>query len=700
MKPAADKHFRCTICQRGFTRIDHLKRHHLRHSGLKPYSCVFCDESFARCDNLRDHYPDCAQRGSRPIPETGQRGRRRHACESCTSMKLRCDGESPCGSCIKRKLKCNNQRKKPSKEAMTEKGPSLAKREEYDQSSDRGSIKFLLNGGTDSFTEKFLLPPCSERTRGLVYHTKKEWEESPSPTVSYGYDGVRTDYAPAFIDADPGDLGFFHDTFINFFNGPFGETQKSLYDPLTGGLAYRPIVPPGQDPNLTLPGETIYEPEAPFATALIQSILTKVWTVSLDTKAQEEISTNLHFLLTPGRIRKFIQLYFKHWHPHCPVIHPPSFDPDHVPTSLLASVVFMGAMYSTDERESYAAKRVLDFAELFVFSTEAFACENEIARVFTGTVNPDLERGDWLHFQHFQAGYLMVVIQYWAGGRISRNRAMENRFGEIIKVARKLGLLKCRHLPEDRIHEYLWIQKESRIRTINVVSLLDCAFSFYQNYPCRLTHNEMECDLPCEESVFCSQHPFAEPNFRFTRNVTIREAFQQLFSEESANSKPVLGRSQSVSSAFTQTSMQNLEDLQLTVLDMFILIHLLYAFINSHMTLLDPFIRMRRAAASKAETPSLTDSSSSPSHQISMPDDSILGAIRTALARWRSVWLTLNSKVPSHEWAAMGFYKNGYNFWLVAQLLITKKDSLDVTMRMEVKCEDKLDKLKVLLQDD
>ncbi|KAL1886791.1 hypothetical protein Plec18167_000726 [Paecilomyces lecythidis] len=599
-------------------------------------------------------------------------------------------------SCVKRNLKCNNQRKKSPKEAVDEKGPSLARREEYDQSSDRGSIKFLLNGGTDSFTEKFLLPPCSERTRGLVYHTKKEWEESPSPPVSYGgYDGVRTEYAPAFIEADPGDLGFFHDTFVNFFNGPFGETQKSLHDPLTGGLAYRPIVPPGQDPNLTLPGEAIYEPEAPFATALIQSILTKVWTVNLDTKAQEEISTNLHFLLTTSRIRKFIQLYFKHWHPHCPVIHLPSFDPDHVPTSLLASVVFMGAMYSTDERESYAAKRVLDFAELFVFSTEAFACENEIARVFTGTVNPDLEKGDWLHFQNFQAGYLMVVIQYWAGSRISRNRAMENRFGEIVKVARKLGLLNCRHLPEDRIHEYLWIQKESRIRTINIVSLLDCAFSFYQNYPCRLTHNEMECDLPCEESIFSSQHPFAEPNFRFTRNVTIHEAFQQLFSEEPTSSKPTLDRSQPLSSS----SMRNLEDLQLTVLDMFILIHLLYAFINSHMTLLDPFARMQRAR-SKADTPSLADSSRSPSRESALPDDSILGAIRTALARWRSLWLALNSKVPSHEWAAMGFYKNGYNFWLVAQLLITKKDSVDVTMRMEVKCEDKLEKLKVLLQDD
>ena len=29
MKPT-DKPFRCDVCQRAFTRIDHLKRHHLR----------------------------------------------------------------------------------------------------------------------------------------------------------------------------------------------------------------------------------------------------------------------------------------------------------------------------------------------------------------------------------------------------------------------------------------------------------------------------------------------------------------------------------------------------------------------------------------------------------------------------------------------------------------------------------------------
>lgn len=48
----------------------------------------------------------------------------------------------------------------------------------------------------------------------------------------------------------------------------------------------------------------------------------------------------------------------------------------------------------------------------------------------------------------------------------------------------------------------------------------------------------------------------------------------------------------------------------------------------------------------------------------------------------------------------MGFYRNGYNFWLVARLLINQKESVDVVMQMEVKCEDKLQKLSVLLQDE
>jgi hypothetical protein len=88
------------------------------------------------------------------------------------------------------------------------------------------------------------------------------------------------------------------------------------------------------------------------------------------------------------------------------------------------------------------------------------------------------------------------------------------------------------------------------------------------------------------------------------------------------------------------------------------------------------------------------------SNQSMIPEDSILNSIRTALTRWRDYWVALRSQVSSDEWASMGFYKNGYNFWLVSQLLITKKDAVDVIMQMEVHCEDKLEKLKVLLQDE
>lgn len=60
----------------------------------------------------------------------------------------------------------------------------------------------------------------------------------------------------------------------------------------------------------------------------------------------------------------------------------------------------------------------------------------------------------------------------------------------------------------------------------------------------------MECDLPSDESLFFSEHPFAEPNFRFSRGLRISEAFKNLF-DETPESNPM----------------------DLSALDMFILIH-------------------------------------------------------------------------------------------------------------------------------
>lgn len=119
-------------------------------------------------------------------------------------------------------------------------------------------------------------------------------------------------------------------------------------------------------------------------------------------------------------------------------------------------------------------------------------------------------------------------------------------------MARRLGLTKARHNLQDGREEGLWIQKESQIRycfygtliivyclfidvsfrLINAMTLLDVAFVFFSNFPSRLATPELRFDLHCEEDLFASPHPFSEPSFKLSRNLTVYEAFKSLFSKE------------------------------------------------------------------------------------------------------------------------------------------------------------------------
>lgn len=365
-------------------------------------------------------------------------------------MKLRCDGENPCSSCQKRNIQCNGRQKPEAataapiqgirglavSDSSSAVGSASTKSEEYGQSLDRGSIKFLLNAGTDSFTERFHLPPRNDRFRGLVFHNQKSvLEDLPDAAPSYDVTADETTVMPSFIEWDPATLSFFQDTFISLFHGPFSDVPKPTENSCSDGAVYETLLP-GLDPCLTLSGcQTAYEPEKPFSTALIQSILSRAWTIPLCAEAKTELTSDLNFLLTTSRIRRFVSFYFKYWHPNGPMIHPPSFNVDTAPLPLLAAVVFMGAIYSDDVRETSIAKKLLDFAELFVYSSAIFSYESEIGASFGGTTESFNENvNSWTQFQSIQAGFLMVIVQYWAGSRAARNRAMESRFSDLIKA--------------------------------------------------------------------------------------------------------------------------------------------------------------------------------------------------------------------------------------------------------------------------
>lgn len=55
--------------------------------------------------------------------------------------------------------------------------------------------------------------------------------------------------------------------------------------------------------------------------------------------------------------------------------------------------------------------------------------------------------------------------------------------------------------------------------------------------------------------------------------------------------------------------------------------------------------------------------------------------------------------MPSNAWARLGFFRNGYNYWLVTQLLINNKGSSNLMTGMDVGCEDTLKQLKGLVRD-
>ncbi|CCF58804.1 hypothetical protein KAFR_0F02070 [Kazachstania africana CBS 2517] len=51
-----DKQFKCSECEKGFKRSEHLKRHFRSvHSNERPFPCMLCEKKFSRSDNLSQH---------------------------------------------------------------------------------------------------------------------------------------------------------------------------------------------------------------------------------------------------------------------------------------------------------------------------------------------------------------------------------------------------------------------------------------------------------------------------------------------------------------------------------------------------------------------------------------------------------------------------------------------------------------------
>ncbi|GAB7336267.1 hypothetical protein MBLNU13_g09023t2 [Cladosporium sp. NU13] len=227
----------------------------------------------------------------------------------------------------------------------------------------------------------------------------------------------------------------------------------------------------------------------------------------------------------------------------------------------------------------------------------------------------------------------MVITQFWTGTGAQKRRAATELFDTVVESARSLDLMTSAQSLEDRRTEGLWLAKECRVRTANYIVLTDCAFLFFRGLQLRIWDPEIECDLPCQEDIFDAVHPFTHPEFSFKRPLTAQQAFSAMFTAERAEPGP---------------------DLALTMLDSFVLIHMLYRYANVALT-----VQLSRSQSAD---------------EVQHPCSTITLDIRMALNRWFDEWTKLHKHTLSTgEWDTLGFYKNGDQYAYATLLLLSSK---------------------------
>lgn len=125
----------------------------------------------------------------------------------------------------------------------------------------------------------------------------------------------------------------------------------------------------------------------------------------------------LQQVFSQARVVKHIDDYFRGWHRNCPVIHRPSFRIGEVDDVLLVGVILLGAMYSASQKERSMASTIMAYGEEFIFHAVSSISKGCPQNPKADDINED--------FQIVQAGFCMVVVQFWTGDAEAKQRVFE-----------------------------------------------------------------------------------------------------------------------------------------------------------------------------------------------------------------------------------------------------------------------------------
>ncbi|KAI6713996.1 hypothetical protein JHW43_003426 [Diplocarpon mali] len=624
----------CNQCGKTFHRKAHLLRHQQQHSGERPYGCRFCAKTFKRrwvepvqlrrrrtartdhrgcSDVLRDHFGRCERRGSSAIPSSLERGRKRHACDECSRLKIKCDTQVPCQKCAEFGRICVKTRNSaPASASSTDEAKTPPGCPTPDIASDRNSIGFLLNCPSENdfmreFPQSTIQSPRST-PRQLPGPTSPEeayHPRMPAP-LSYG-PAAQEDNLEEFLNR------------LEFEN--FEQQTNNWQLPRENARLW------SSDPDPTLIDWRALERRA----AEIRGRLSYAADVHYHPLLPPAEVRGAIEMITAETVAAHVKLYFQHWHKHAPMVHEATFSPITAALPLVLALMSLGGMYSQDAADVAQLKILLDTIEVCIYQTSGIGEEGDLPHRRSVTKEDDLSQQ--MQLEELQGAYLVIVLQHWTGNPTARTRVRQQRFTRVVQIFRDLDVITLQHSPTCEIADQAsfrtWIRRESLVRTATITIMLDHAFGIFNNVSPRFQWAEFDLPFPSDDDFFriATFDEMVAKSATPRYGVNIKTAFSVLFG--------------------AHDDLAVLRGGKVTALDMQMLIHFLYTHVWSA-TFSNPL-----ASLPGTSIPALT------------------APFRLAMRNWRTIWDEIKSAAPAEEWSKLGFQRTAESYYDAVESILS-----------------------------
>jgi hypothetical protein len=354
------------------------------------------------------------------VPEKLDKGRKRTSCDSCVKLRTKCDSQTPCARCQELGKDCIRCMWYPSHTmqsrltvltALPVTTPKKVLDPSEAKSHEHISINFLLNSPqNDDFAERF--PTRQSRTEETDSSCGTMPLRQAIPSDIEWSDGVGI--YDAFFGADMSFDSFFDNLENLSFGAPLTHTHSPTfttsqgeYSDVSSGLEVRALE---------------IKDHLRVAAATLDDIN--------ETHCLSDLDPAIA-LVTYVEIETCIDLYFRYYHRHCPIIHKATFCPVVAPMPLLLAVMALGGMYHKDASKVAWIRKLLDLMETYIYGLPGLRDEHEGSLDLSQAADDDVLI---YQFEFLQGAYLIIVAQYFSGSITARRRVRQQRFSRVLTV--------------------------------------------------------------------------------------------------------------------------------------------------------------------------------------------------------------------------------------------------------------------------